>query len=66
MIPLNQAKYRLRRELSEGLKPSISHSLANAPLQQRESLVDEICDALMTEMGTTRAMMVHPKRQQMA
>ncbi len=66
MIPLIRAKYRPRHELSEGLKPSISHSLANAPLQQRESLVDEICDALMTEMGTTRAMMALPKRQQVA
>ncbi len=66
MIPLNRAKYRPRRELSEGLKPSISHSLANAPLQQRELLVDEICDALMTEMGTTRATMVRPKRHQLA
>ena len=66
MIPLNRAKYRPRRELSEGLKPSISHSLANAPLQQRESLVDEICDALMTEMGTTRAITAQPKRQQVA
>ena len=66
MIPLNRAKYRPRRELSEGLKPSISHSLANAPLQQRESLVDEICDALMTEMGTIRAMTPQPKRHQAA
>ncbi len=55
MIPLNKAKYQPRHELSEPKDPGITESLARAPLQQREMLVDEICEALMAEMGTTRA-----------
>ena len=43
-----------RRELRELLGPVFSYALAEAPVQQREALVEKICQGLLRQIGTVR------------
>lgn len=55
MIPVQNLQKLPREEISELLTPIFSYTLAEAPVQQREALVDKICEVLLEETGTARA-----------
>ncbi len=55
MITLQDLKLMPRRTLSELLGPMFSFTLSNGPVQEREMVVDAICDTLLKDSGGARA-----------
>ena len=54
MIPVSRLRAMPAREIQELFVPMFSYTLAQAPIQERESLVDLICDALIDDAPTAR------------
>lgn len=55
MIPLSRIRDMAPREVDELLAPLFGYTLAEAPLQEREVLIDLICETLLGDIGSVRA-----------
>ena len=52
MIPVSRLRAMPAHEIQELFAPMFSYTLSQAPIQERENLVDLICDALIDDALT--------------
>ncbi|MDP6352020.1 MAG: hypothetical protein QF926_01555 [Alphaproteobacteria bacterium] len=55
MIPVSRLRTMPASEIQELFAPMFSYTLVEAPIQERETLVDLICDALTEDAATPRS-----------
>jgi hypothetical protein len=63
MMPLHALEQLPKHERNGLLSPIFRYTLDEAPVAQREALVDRICDLLLDEMGSTRACEMPPAQR---
>lgn len=55
MVSMNDLKTMPKAEVIALVGPLFSYTLTKAPTQQREALVDRICEALLADADEARA-----------